>query len=158
MLLASISTHSGRSIHGEFQCKSFLHPRKLKVFDCDTIYIGDRMCKGLCTSYTLPKVVEVNFEKNNDDKIYQRVDKPLSFNGVSYMPSVCPMCLPKEFEEKEYTLACKELNERNISDFNSLLRGKYRYYNKIVKVKLVKTCMCQNQPCNRIEQENQYQR
>ena len=122
-----------------YRCGAYPNKRQLRVENCDEITIKDKYCKGLCTSFTFPTVVDEN-PSETDEKLMG--DLPL----METLKSICTICRPTEFVTKHFTVNCKERNTGGLRDFSPFL-NRWTRYKKTIEEKLVKKCSCKQKHC-----------
>ena len=134
-------------------CKAYKHPRRLKMKNCETMWIKDKMCKGFCVSVTYPQVVDFNSgngkNSRNNQHILESRPSPM-YNQLSFVKSKCSMCIPIKFKTRQFTLTCRRRNKRSIKDIRSLLKPLWSMHKKNVTVDLLKACRCRRRLCNEL--------
>lgn len=135
LLVVVVSTVSSAS---HYSCQAYDHERPLKVDGCESKYIPDRYCKGLCNSQHYPKLLQSSKdEENNEDEM-----KLVSIDGNPATANRY-VCIPAQTEVVLHTVSCKRSRETTANFFP---RVEWVYFEKMVLVNVTKSCSCQPDP------------
>ena len=168
MVVTITVVDAGIPAEARHTCKVFDHERLLQVPGCEDLKIPDRMCRGLCPSYVLPKLknsqqrdradnIEItkNFESTTapvDSAATGSDDKDSDDDGMivleqSNKHNQCRMCLPIRHKYEKFQVKCRREQPAYRHFGASSSSGDAVHELREVKVKILQECQCKQVKC-----------